>query len=287
MSGIMKLRIWDVQHGACAMLQHTEVEKLAMIDSGHNAEEEWYPSSYIINTLGRKSVDYLFITNADLDHMSDLDGLWTAGIDVKSLTRSQGISPQDLRTIKMKTASDGKLGADIERYLKIHESYNQPVTTPFNDHMGGVQRQTFSNSYPRFKETNDLSLAIFFKFEGFKILFPGDLERGGWLALLENPEFVKELDGTSVLVASHHGRKNGYCEEIFKYFEPQCVVFSDKQIDHGTQEGMTEMYAQHVSDRGVQLSNGDQRWVLTTRSDGWIHFAVDSAGFEVFTEVTS
>jgi beta-lactamase superfamily II metal-dependent hydrolase len=284
MSGKMKLRIWDVQHGACAMLQHTEVAKLAMIDSGHNSDEEWYPSSYIATALGRETVDYLFITNADLDHMSDLDGLWKSGIDVKTLIRSKGISPQALRAIKMKTASGGELGPDIERYLNIHESYNQPTTTPFNEHMGGVQTLTFSNSYPRFRETNDLSLAVFFIFEGFKVLFPGDLERAGWLALLENPDFVRTLDGTDVLIASHHGRQNGYCQEIFEHFEPQCVVFSDKPIDHGTQEGMAGIYARHVSDRGVRLLNGEQRWVLTTRSDGWIHFEADTDGFQVYTE---
>jgi hypothetical protein len=57
-SGIMRLRIWDVEHGACAMLQHVmpglggEVGgRLAMIDSGDSGI--WSPSTYIRRDLNR------------------------------------------------------------------------------------------------------------------------------------------------------------------------------------------------------------------------------------------
>lgn len=79
MPGEMVLRIWDVEHGACAMLHHTlngTAGRLAMIDSGHT--DDWRPSTYI-RGLNRTRLDYLFITNADQDHMSDLQGLWDAG----------------------------------------------------------------------------------------------------------------------------------------------------------------------------------------------------------------
>ena len=47
-----------------------------MIDSGHNTTTGWRPSTYIRRILNRRRLEYLFITNADQDHMSDLDGLW-------------------------------------------------------------------------------------------------------------------------------------------------------------------------------------------------------------------
>ena len=46
--------------------------RLAMIDAGNS--EAWAPSSSIRCVLGRTKLDYLFITNADQDHMSDLRG---------------------------------------------------------------------------------------------------------------------------------------------------------------------------------------------------------------------
>ena len=76
MPGQMDLRIWDVEHGACAMLHHTlngMPGRLAMIDSGDASP--WTPSA-TIKGMNRATLDYLFITNADQDHMSDLQGLW-------------------------------------------------------------------------------------------------------------------------------------------------------------------------------------------------------------------
>ena len=72
LQGEMVLRVWDVEHGACAMVQHVTGQyggKLAMIDSGSTVD--WRPSNYIRGDLGRTNLDYLFITNADQDHMSD------------------------------------------------------------------------------------------------------------------------------------------------------------------------------------------------------------------------
>lgn len=282
--GEMVLRIWDVEHGACAMLwprQNGQLGRMAMIDSGHNATEGWRPSQYIRRELGRDQLDYLFVTNADQDHLSDLDGLWQEGISISTLTRNRLFPAADLRRIK---EQGGGVTGDMERFLKIHETYTGEVTVPFNDYMGGITTKSFFNSYPRFTDTNNLSLAVFFEHNSFKILFPGDLEEDGWLALLEQPSFVQELAGTTVLVASHHGRENGYCPEIFRYFTPQAIVMSDKRIVHDTQL-MASVYATHVPGDGFFVANtGARRKVLTTRNDGHITFVADSTGFKVYTE---
>jgi beta-lactamase superfamily II metal-dependent hydrolase len=291
MSGEMTLTIWDVEHGACATLQHSESNKLAMIDSGHNDSEGWYPSEYIKDELGRGDLDYLFITNADHDHLSDLDGLWENKVNVKTLIRSKGISVEDLRKLKLESAQDGHLSDDIERFLTIHGSYTHPVPEPFNDYMGGVTFKSFWNNFPDEKSTNNLSMAVFFQFGSLKILFPGDLERSGWLRLLGREDFRAELDSTTVLVASHHGRESGFCAEVFeqadlgRIWKPWCVAMSDKYVEHKTQEGMAAKYGLRVRDEGIQTSGGNQRWVLTTRQNGWIRFRVTEQNFEVDLEV--
>lgn len=285
LQGEMILRVWDVEHGACAMLHHQVngvAGRLAMIDSGDTAD--WSPSTFIKNSLGRDQLDYLFITNADQDHMSDLQGLWDEGIKVKTLTRNPHPPADELRKIK----AAGGLSSDIERFLHIHATYNQPVTEPFNDYMGGITRKTFYNKFPDFTDTNNLSCAVFVEFAGFKILFPGDLEEAGWQALLKRQDFRNELIGVDVLVAAHHGRENGYCEDVFDYCQPRVVVMSDKAIVHSTQ-GMTQTYRQRVIDNwpnGVTVATtGKQRHVLTTRKDGWIQFVVDAKGnFTITTE---
>jgi beta-lactamase superfamily II metal-dependent hydrolase len=283
--GEMILRIWDVEHGACAMLEHQlngYTGRLAMIDSG--CTEDWRPSTFIKNDLGRNQLDYLFITNADQDHMSDLDGLWQEGIAVKTLTRNPHPPADELRKIK----AAGGTSDDIERFLSIHASYNGPVTRPFNDYMGGITKKTYFNKFPEFKDTNNLSCAVVIEFAGFKMLFPGDLEKAGWQALLKREDFRQELTEITVLVAAHHGRENGYHEEVFNYCRPCAVVMSDKAIVHSTQ-GMTQTYRQRVIDnwpQGVLVATTmKRRRVLTTRRDGWIQFAVDARGdFTITTE---
>src|SRR3990172_8012895 len=83
------LRVFDVEHGACAMMSSPTGERIAMIDCGHNATTEWRPSTYIRHNLQRSRLDYLFVTNADQDHLSDLEGLWTYGVEVAVLHRNR------------------------------------------------------------------------------------------------------------------------------------------------------------------------------------------------------
>ena len=245
MPGEMRVRIWDVEHGACAMVQHVirtglreHGGRLAMIDSGHGTG--FRPSEYI-RALGRNQLDYLFITNADQDHMSNLQGLWDTGIYVPVVHRNPSPSAGAMRAIKEQS---GTLTPDAERFIQICRDFNGSITEPFDQNMGGITMSAFWNSYPQFTDTNNLSLVVFIEYRSFKILFPGDLEKPGWAALLQQPAFRSKLRGTDVLVASHHGRENGFCKDIFAYFTPSCVVISDKAKIHSTQEMVPDYRAE-------------------------------------------
>jgi beta-lactamase superfamily II metal-dependent hydrolase len=286
MPGEMRVRIWDVEHGACAMVQHVVRMglkeyggRLAMIDSGHGSG--FRPSDYITRGLGRSRLDYLFISNADQDHMSDLQGLWDARIFVPVVHRNPTTSAIAMRAIK---EASGPLTRDAERFVQICEGFNGTIAEPFDQHMGGITMSAFWNAYPQFTDTNNLSLAVFIKYQNFKILFPGDLEKAGWRSLLQDPGFRAELVNTDVLVASHHGRENGFCDDVFRYFTPSCVVISDKAKMHTTQETVPD-YRAVVRDQGVRVrTTRKNRHVLTTRRDGWIQFSVEDGQYYVDTE---
>jgi beta-lactamase superfamily II metal-dependent hydrolase len=285
-TGEMVLRIWDVEHGACAMFHHRQsgvAGRLAMIDSGDTAV--WSPSAFIRYGLNRTTLDYLFITNADQDHMSDLQGLWDRGINVPVWFRNPSLGPEIFRKIK---EQGGPLTRDAHRYLQNPTGMTGAVGQPFDQYMGGITSRQFWNSYPQLTTTNDLSLVVFIKFAAFQILFPGDLEEAGWLALLRNPAFRAELANTDILVASHHGRENGYCKEVFDYCHPQAVVMSDKSIVHDTQL-MAQAYhnkvVKHHPMGVIVATSGKRRHVLTTRRDSHIHFVVDDhSRFTITTE---
>lgn len=276
LQGEMLLRIWDVEHGACAMLHHQlngYAGRLAMIDSGCTAD--WRPSTFIKHGLNRNRLDYLFITNADQDHMSDLQGLWDQNIDVPVWFHNPSPTAADWERMKLVS---GPLTDDAKRFVANCGDFGGYPSEPFNQHMGGITCTTYFNTYPQFSTTNDLSLAVFIQYAGFKILFPGDLEKPGWRALLQRADFRAELSGTNILVASHHGRESGYCPEVFDHFTPDAVVISDKPIAHETQK-MVPDYRRVVRDQGVRVrTTMRDRHVLTTRRDGWIQFTVSGNG---------
>jgi beta-lactamase superfamily II metal-dependent hydrolase len=279
------VRIFDVEHGACAMVG-ANGPPMAMIDCGHNETTGWRPGNFIRTRLGRTHVDYLLITNVDQDHISDLANMTRSGISIGTLISNTGVSPETLRRIKL---GCGPLTADAETYLAMRAGFGPPGSgTPFERVMGGFSLKQFSHGAAFFDNTNDLSSVFFLSYGPFKILFPGDLEKAGWRVHLANPEFRQELMTTTILVASHHGRENGFCEEVFNYLRPQAVVISDKSIVHGTQE-MVPNYRQVVRDNGILLTNEtDRRHVLTTRRDGDIVFSIlDTNGnYNVTTRVT-
>jgi beta-lactamase superfamily II metal-dependent hydrolase len=252
--------------------------KLAVVDLG--CSDNWRPSTFI-ESIGRNRIDYLAITNADQDHMTDLEGLSKAGIQVGTFMRNQSYSAQAIQVIK---AAQGPLTDEAKRYVAMCTSFNAPTSEPFDANMGGITMTMFGNNYPYFTDTNNLSLVVFIKYCGFKIVFPGDLEKAGWRNLLQLPAFVSELSGTAILVASHHGRESGFCSDIFQHFTPLAVVISDKEIQHETQETVPD-YRNVVAEDGVLVrTTGKRRHVLTTRRDGWIQFTADERQFFVDTQ---
>ncbi|MDP3797797.1 MAG: hypothetical protein Q8R06_11710 [Polaromonas sp.] len=287
MLGFMRIRVWDVEHGACVMLQHVTPTglgqelggRLAMIDSGSSAD--FRPSTYI-RGLNRNRLDYLFITNADQDHMSDLKGLEDAGIEVTTLIRNPSYTGDEMRRIKLVS---GPLTNDAAWYVRACGDYTGGISEPFDQHMGGITYKAFCNSYTQFQDTNNLSLAVFITFAGFTMLFPGDLEKPGWRALLRRQDFIDQLKWVDVLMASHHGRESGFCPEVFNYMKPQAIVISDKAMKHATQE-MVPDYRRVTTDAGIPvITSGRRRHVLTTRRDGWIQFDVhENSMFYTTTE---
>ncbi|MFC4671979.1 hypothetical protein ACFO5X_25750 [Seohaeicola nanhaiensis] len=141
---------------------------------------------------------------------------------------------------------------------------------------------------PHFTDTNDLSLATFFRWGNFTILFGGDLETAGWRMMLRNQDFRHLLVGTHVFVTSHHGRENGKCPELFQILRPDIAVMSDDGIRYGTQPKSTQGYRDRVNGIpvfGTENAFGvrDLRHVYTTRSVGTISITVGVWGNYVVT----
>jgi hypothetical protein len=262
----MEVHFFDVEHGSCALIC-TDTNQHLLMDRGHSGERNWRPSQFL-PYCGIRTVDRLFVTNWDEDHVSDLPGLFRS-VYVPILHRNPTVSPYHV--LRMKEENGPGEGVLSLAYMAANH-YVAPVANPPD--LGALWFSEYWNTpLHGFDDTNNLGLVVFFHYFDLHVLFPGDLEKAGWMRLLQNAGFRYELSLVNVFVASHHGRKNGYCREVFGYCNPEIVVVSDKSIVHDTQTTAAQ-YGQHT--RGVYFNDRMTRYVLTTRNNG--HIAIRKAG---------
>jgi len=259
----MEIRIFDVEHGFCAYVIGDN-RNVMLIDCGHNEKTGFRPSDYL-QKKGCTGIENFVVSNYDEDHISDLPNLCELpkqqnGYNfIQTLGRNKSISGEELRKLKLKS---GPIAPGMESLLAMIKTYTHEVPTPSLGQ--DSQIKYFQNSYPDFEDTNNLSLVTFLHYHGIHLIFPGDLEKSGWLALLERKEFQEELEKINLFIASHHGRISGYCEEVFNYCKPQLIIISDESKQYDAQD---VDYSKHAS--GVKFGDNN-RYLLTTRNDGMI-----------------
>lgn len=275
----MKVEIFDVKHGACVMITGTNGKRL-MIDCGfRGGDKPWFPSAAFYG----QRIEALVIQNLDEDHVDDLPYVW------ENLTIGAFYSNPTVTAAALASMKDQGMDEGVAKAHQLLRALGPGLSGPIADLGPEVRVWAHFNRFGDFVETNDLSVAVFAEYRGFRILFGGDLETAGWRQLLQNPYFRADVASVRALVGSHHGRENGKCEELFEICRPDVVVFSDDAKQYSTQE-TDSWYRQRV--RGIVdltrpaggiLEAQPMRHVLTTRRDGTLTINVNDAGGYLIT----
>lgn len=252
----MEIRIFDVEHGFCAYVI-ADNGNVVLIDCGHNQTTGFRPSAYL-PANGCNGIERFVVSNYDEDHLSDLPRL-RQRLPIQILHRNRSVTASQLRALKLRA---GPIRPGVESLLDMIETYTADVTNP--PEFPEIELAFFCNNYTTFEDTNNLSLVTFLHYHDVHVVFPGDLEKAGWRALLNQQSFINHLRRVNLFVASHHGRESGYCAEVFDYCQPELVIISDESIQYVTQESA---YGRHA--RGIRWGDS-RRYMLTTRSDGMI-----------------
>ena len=278
MNNTFKAITFDVEHGSSHVII-TPNNQVVMIDAGSRAD--FSPAHHLRYVWGHTQLRWLTVTHHDSDHLTDINNIAEHFLP---LTLEQPtIDPLQLALLY-----PAGFSTPLEVFLEFRKNYTLPVP-PMSDPIypwGGVQFATFKNEYHELASPNmnDMSVVTFASFQGWTFIFPGDLEKQGWLKLLENEDFRDMVQRTSVFVASHHGRESGFCQEVFQYCTPNLVIISDKSM---TDTSCTDEYRQNVLLPGLQVKNKlgqfETRRVLTTRNDGAIFAEIDAEGRGFFT----
>ena len=285
---MMDIIIFNVELGQCIFFYpRNQPEYGLMVDCGNTPEFEPIDKILEWNLLPIKTNDNppksilknLTITNYDQDHFSGLPYL-RSKVKIETTRLPNNISSEELKEIK------DEITEPIEEIIKLKNEYTFPITldTLYKKESFCLKQSDFPDEEI---DTNKLSQIVFVTYKGTCICILGDLTSPAWEKHLTNEKVRDKLKETQMFVASHHGREDGFNENVFKYCRPEVIILSDKDIAHKTQEGQTQTYASVVEGKGI-VFNGDAtnlRKTLTTRSDGHLWTRIEENGIRTYKSV--
>jgi hypothetical protein len=253
-----------------------------MLDLGANTEIEFSPIQFTKTIWKLKRLNFLSISHPHVDHIRDILNVPLLPPYVVSGPTILG----DLLITEHIAETDRDL---LEAYLDLKRTYSDPIPLSELPHDRSWGEPAYFSQYwidaDWKKEPNNTSFVTFYKAGGFTLLYPGDIEIRGWKELLKMNSFVKDLQSTTIFIASHHGREAGFSKEILDIASPFLVIVSDSWFKDTS---VTSRYSSLAT--GYNVTNDDsgtieERKVVSTRADGRVIIDVSDYGTKTTMEV--
>jgi beta-lactamase superfamily II metal-dependent hydrolase len=260
---MLKIIIWDVQHGSSSYIRTPNNQHIVIdLGTGSRSDSTFSPLSYLKSHWQVTQLDCVVITHPHRDHLDDIfnfDSLFP-----KVLYRPGHISEVSIRKSNRDVDSD-----IISKYIEISNRYTEAVFSDplYSTNNGGVDIQTFVPTGCSESNINNHSIVTVLSYAGSKILIPGDNEPVSWKELLQRNNFISAIKNTNILVAPHHGRDSGFCNELFDHISPDLTIISDGRF---CDTSATGRYTNKTNGCTVYRRNGGiaERRCVTTRKDG-------------------
>ncbi len=286
----MDIVIFNVELGQCVFFYPRKHPNFGlMVDCGNTPTFEPIDKILEWNWLPEKTNDdppkhilkNLVITNYEQHHFSGLPYL-RSKVKIETSRLPNNISPEEIKTIK------DKITEPIKEIIRLKNDHAQSVTldTPYVINTFHLNQSDFPNEEI---DTNKLSQVVFVTYKGTCICIPGDLTSPAWEKHLINKKVQDKLKETQIFVASHHGRDDGFNENVFKYCWPEVIILSDRDIAHKTQDGQIQTYAGKVEGNGIVFNSDARnlRKTLETRSDGHLWILIEENGTRFYKNIKS
>lgn len=242
--GELNVTMLDVGQGECVGIE-TREHHVYLVDAGSTSKKKTGQYQIIpwLKYIGTRSVEGIFITHWDEDHISAIGELleWSKSSRVK------------IRRIFL---PDVALKDEVLETLlqQIEEAEVSVEYLSAGEHMtdGALQiscLHPYAKKVP--EDRNDASLVLRLSQGDFQMLLTGDLERSGedWLVEQARPATQNPLRCT-ILDAGHHGASNATGEALLDLAQPGVVLIScgkNNRYGHPAPETL-----QRLEERGIR-----------------------------------
>lgn len=242
--GELNVTMLDVGQGECVGIE-TREHHVYLVDAGSTSKKKTGQYQIIpwLKYIGTRSVEGIFITHWDEDHISALGELleWSKSSRVK------------IRRIFL---PDVALKDEVLETLlqQIEEAEVSVEYLSAGEHMtdGALQiscLHPYAKKVP--EDRNDASLVLRLSQGDFQMLLTGDLEKSGedWLVEQARPATQNPLRCT-ILDAGHHGASNATGEALLDLAQPGVVLIScgkNNRYGHPAPETL-----QRLEERGIR-----------------------------------
>ena len=241
-SGI-EVTMLDVGQGDCICVQGPEHQNY-LIDGGSSDVDEVgkYRIEPFLKSRGIAELDYVFLSHGDLDHMSGIEEMLMrqdVGVRIRNLVvPEKKYWDEKIRNLMVTAKKNGtavwvmEYGMEIkEGKMKLkclgpgEEKENQTDRASADD-ANDAGNPDYGNG--TVAAGNAASMILHLEYDGFDMLFTGDVEKEGEERLTEVlADIQKEKPITwDVLKTAHHGSKNSTTESFLQTLHPKYAWIS-------------------------------------------------------------
>lgn len=250
----------DVGQGDGALIQLPDGTN-CLIDGGSTSVSSlWeYRISQTIKYYGISSIDYIFLSHADSDHISGIEEYLedylpgfaqknAHGISMKNLVLSPTADESDFETLIEKCRELGITVLRMEEGAVLSNTWSFTCMAPSSTSLSG--------------DKNEDSMVLLLQYENFRMLFTGDLEGDSELALAASGADIS----CDVLKVGHHGSKGASSEAFLAAASPTFGIISCGE--NNTYGHPAAAAVERLEAAGVTLYATMDCGAMTVRSDG-------------------
>lgn len=212
----------DVGQGDGCCIEHTD-GSVYLVDGGSSSRENLaqYCLEPFLKSRGKDTVDCWLISHYDQDHVSGLLEIlegYERGLGGKN---AAGIT---VRSILLPDAcTDAEAAARIRALARENGIRVYMAARGDGLESGSLDLQVLSPERGKtYADTNEASMAVALRYQGFSALLTGDIQGAGEQELLESG-LLEDID---VLKVAHHGSRNSTPEAFLAIVRPELSVIS-------------------------------------------------------------